>query len=89
MQTINLEASIILFYSQLHNTNSYLTSKQLQKLLNIVTAVKPVKNERNKQINSDTFVLMTMSQNVSKIFKSQLVTRSLLPFIQEPTKEYA
>ena len=28
---------------QVHTTNSYLTSKQLQQLLNIVTVVKPVK----------------------------------------------
>ena len=31
---------------QVHTTNSYLTSKQLQQLLNIVTVVKPVKNGR-------------------------------------------
>ena len=31
---------------QVHTTNSYLTSKQLQQLLNTVTVVKPV----NKQI---------------------------------------
>ena len=31
---------------QVHTTNSYLASKQLQQLLNIVTVVKPVKNGR-------------------------------------------
>ena len=55
---------------QVHTTNSYLTSKQLQQLLNIVTVVKPVKNGRIT--NSSQMHMLCVEENQLNRSKSAL-----------------